>query len=73
MGWVVLAFLGFIWLLFAAQGVYHWISLSLECIVDVQTAAFWLGLLFLTAVLMFLSMLWYWAALRWVRQHDQRS
>jgi hypothetical protein len=70
--WVVLGFQCFVWLLVAAQAAYVWISLYLEGIVDARTAAFWLGLLFMTAVVEFLSVLWYWAALRWVDRHGQR-
>ena len=70
-GWVALGIMSFVWLLFAAHGVYSWISLFLEGIVDARTAAFWLGLLFMTAILEFLSVLWYWAALRWVDRHGQ--
>jgi hypothetical protein len=71
-GWVAMGVVVCVWLLFAAQGGYYWTLLYSEGIVDARTAALWLGLLFMTAVVEFLSMLWYWAALRWVDRHGQR-
>jgi hypothetical protein len=71
-GWVAIGFLFFVWLLFAAQGVNCWILLYWEGIGDARTAALELGRLFMTVVLAFLSVVWYWAALRWVDRHGQR-
>ena len=70
-GWIALAIAVLVWAFFTSQSLFYGVSLFLENALDIREAAFWLGVLFLTVVLEFLSVLWYWGALRWVDRHDQ--
>jgi hypothetical protein len=69
-GWIVIAFSVFGWVLLLASSIPDWVWLVSEGI-QVGFLAYWIGYYVVSAPLMFLSALWYWAGLRWVDRHDQ--
>jgi len=72
LGWIALAVSVFVWVLFLAWSISSWVWLTSEGI-ECGPLASWIGYFVVSAPLMVLSVLWYWAALRWVDRHDARS